>query len=151
MKLHPNTIKMLRRIQKEIKREPRRFIMEDFFDSEDEEAPCKSAACIAGFTLILRDRDRWLERVSTRKTKGRYQFMSAVKRLEEEYKPIDKDTAYDAARVLRLDSDQERRLFFSAHWPQKFYTKYLISKNNRSARARIAVQRIEHFIKTGGD
>lgn len=120
--------RLLRRVQKWIAKEPRSYDQDATLDRSDE-SPCGTVGCIAGWTCAL----------SGKTPQARKRF------------------SYNRARVqLGLTTEQASRLFsyiwaFSdgGGWPNKFNKAYLDAKTPR-ARARVAVARIEHFIKTKG-
>lgn len=129
-------VKLLRRVQKAIVEHAAHFDMSewgvgaskaDIMHDEPPESECGTTACIAGFAVILRD--------------GKARPSEAV--------------ALRAAKLLSLDYDSwdfgcnGTRLFHVQHWPSKFYHRYSKAKRNLT-RARIAAERIEHFIKTKG-
>lgn len=126
-------VRLLRRIQKHILEEPRRFVMEDLvrygppgeaFESDNGSeqifAECGTAACIAGWTLML--------------SGYRIERVNYLKR---------------ASELLSLGSDaDEDRLFFADSWPEPFKHNYARAKRP-ATRAKIAAARIEHLITTG--
>ena len=131
-------VKLLRKIQKHILAEPRRLAMCDWIQRgkpgqeltfQDGSvigqtyAECGTAACIAGWAVIL----------SSKRT------------------PKDSDTVLDRAiKILGITEYQSDSLFLrSLGWPQKFSQAYLAAKTP-SGKARVAVRRIDHFIKTKG-
>lgn len=135
--LQMNT-RLLRKVAKHIAAEPKRFIMGDLvqtslertfsfdgaatFNSEQKFPSCGTAACIAGWTCIL----------SKKRTSLRV-----------------------AADLLGIKgsffecSSETARLFDAGEWPEPFGRNYQGAKTPR-ARVKIAVARIEHFIKTKG-
>lgn len=133
-KSKPN-VKLLRKIQKHILKEPRRFFMdwyiarksqlrEDTFASDNgtrqEFAPCGTAACIAGWACLLSGNEAL-------------------------------DFHRTALHVLNIrDSEPFRAhvLFDVNGWAQPFQSQYKKAKKPE-ARAEIAASRIEYFIKTG--
>jgi hypothetical protein len=128
-------VRLLRKIQRHILEEPKRFIMGDVIVREDpgveilddeliwKMPKCGTAACIAGWALLLSG-------------KRGSDMSKAAKLLGIE----DPDTeGYDG----------DSALFYTSKWPAKFYNAWNVAKSNK-ARARVAVRRIEHFIKTKG-
>lgn len=132
-------VRLLRRIQKHILKEPRRFFMGWFFaiaegknwqrnlftdfvhDLSKQIPPCGTAACIAGWANIL--------------TGTTVSESASPER---------------AARELGLETKNEDYvyLFSDKRWPQPFNEKYSKAKTPRQ-RAKIACARIDHLIKTG--
>lgn len=115
-------VKLLRQIQRRIKKEPRQFFMKWFFRRSKSIPNCHTAACIAGWALTI----------SGTKTKK----PSDAKRLFacRYFSP--------AAKTLGLDDRQAERLFAECSWPVEF----LGAKRTLANRA---IARIEHMIKTG--
>jgi hypothetical protein len=131
-------VKLLRRIQKHILEEPRRFIMRTFvikgepeneiwsdgFNNRQKLPACGTAACIAGWAAILGG-------AKLRRDKhGEINYWSPAKRL------------------LGLGYSQSEALFNSTQWPPAFKERYSFAKEP-TERAKIGAERIEHFIKTG--
>lgn len=130
-------VKLLRRIQKHILEEPRRFFMDWFiakgtpgkkdfkvttdawrggWDLAKSVPACGTAACIAGWVNLFTG-----------------------------HKP----NAYELARKeLGITKNQAIQLFNSGLWPEPYDLRYEHAKTPRR-RASIACKRIEHFIKTG--
>lgn len=141
-------VKLLRRVKNRILKEPRQFIMESVYaraehvltfsgyghyhaDLARKTIPnCGTAACIAGWTEALA--------LKTRPSKlvGTYPYFGSE----------------DAAgRRLGLDDWYAgHRLFRTASWPEKFQRAWDAAKTHK-ARAKVAADRIEHFIKTNGE
>jgi hypothetical protein len=128
-------VRLLRRVQKHIKAEPRRMKMKQWVDrnlrerAESAKPPCGTTACIAGWALTLNGK----------------RLRDGVNYMEQ------------GRKLLGLTWDEARNLFMVDDWPTKFQNKYdeeseqawkdnvplkLVRKN-----ARVAVARIEHFIK----
>lgn len=127
--------RLLRRIQKHILAEPKRFIMGDvvvhnapgeMYREDGIERPfasCGTMACIAGWALLLsKNSSRDLD---------------------------------DAARLLGLPQPADRwlcvgdNLFYEGNWPIKYSVAWDKARTPR-ARARVAARRIDHLIKTKG-
>ncbi len=143
-------VRLLRRVERAILKEPRRFVMKwwhatgDVIANHIEEKyrpPCNTVACIAGHVQWLTDPKR---------------FAADVKA------GYDGCVEHDARKALGLDDEQADRLFmmqdwgddggldpFRSGWPKKFCDAYNNAKTPR-ARAKAAVARIEHFIATNG-
>ena len=131
--------RLLRKVAKHIAEEPRRFQMGTWYQSASMQdqvveystkssanthdfPQCGTAACIGGWACIL----------------------SGVTR-----KSVLDDAEAKAKKLLNLDSDSAFSLFSVRAWPSRFRDRYLSAKNP-AARVRVAVARIEHFIKTKG-
>lgn len=130
-------VKLLRKIQKHILEKPRRFIMATFFvrkygqqktfiSDGAAQRPvkfenCGTAACIGGWAVFLHDG----------------------------LKTDPENIRARAIKLIGLKSPMGDELFEVGHWPAKFRDAYYIAKSQRS-RARIAAQRIDHFIATKG-
>lgn len=129
-------VRLLRRIQKALLKEPSQFNMEQYFNDRSttkrKPANCGTAACIGGWAYAL--------------SKNLNPSKARVKYLAEHgfMGPI-------ASRLLGLgtgDKINEHALLYLEQWPQPFRTNYSKAKTDRAA-ARAAVDRIEHLIKTG--
>lgn len=134
-KLKSKTVSLLRKIQKHILAEPRRLDMSGwgYYDKNPDASmpPCGTVGCIAGWALVL--------------TGAHDPVLSDF--------PLDTYTL--AEEVLALEDGQAERLFllrehtFGPRWPVKYECQYHRAKSPQG-RARAAVRRIDHFIKTGG-
>lgn len=123
-------VRLLRRIQKHILAEPKRYNQNDIVSTgKPGEAysfawrfpACGTIACIGGWAAVL-------------SSGGRHE-----------------DLEY-GARALGLTVDQRARLFSATGnggWPDKFDIAYTNAKTPQG-RARVGARRIEHFIKTKG-
>ena len=134
-------VRLLRRIQRHILEEPRRFQMDaeiiqaktqhqwlnciTFFsrDASKTMPPCGTAACIAGWANILSD-------IQLRGREGR-------------------NSAADLLGIEAGNSWCHHPLFFARNWPEPYATRYKNAKTPK-LRAKIAAARIEHLIKTKG-
>lgn len=126
-------VKLLRKVKNHILEEPRRFIMWTWRitkgsgtkyladnNTYSSFAKCGTAACIAGWTCELARKDVGLSYSET------------------------------AGKLLNLDDEDARyRLFMASRWPNKFAIPFRNAKTAKS-RAKIAAERIEHFISTKG-
>jgi hypothetical protein len=130
-KLKPETVRLLRRIQKKILAEPSQFIMRWWFTTEHIESNrpiknCGTAACIGGWAVTLSDYKN-----------------------PEQARESTCNSGVGASGILKLNSEQGTRLFCYDIWPQKFQ-KMDFQKEGTMRFARNAARRIDHFIKTGG-
>lgn len=127
-------VRLLRKVQKAILAHAAHFDMgewgkglraDEVLHDEPPESECGTVACIAGFTVLIED-GRTGDNVATR-----------------------------AAELLNLDYDYDRNdstgdmLFLLSNWPTRFRARYRKAQRNIT-RARIAVERINHFIVTNG-
>lgn len=134
-------VRLLRRIQKHILEEPRRFKMSGWvsieskavpeaFDLDVDGAPhwkfakCGTAACIGGWAAIL----------GTSKDAAEIALS---------------DVGGLAEKLLDLTDVEAKRLFHVIYWPEQFSSKYVRALSPAS-RVKIAAARITHFIKTRG-
>jgi len=83
-------IELLNRIQQKILADPTSFQMETFFAPPWPEDDCDTAACIAGWTLLLSGKNKAC------------------------------DVAEEAAKVLGITLKQAALLFYEGGWPEKF-------------------------------
>lgn len=126
--------KLLLEVQKHILEEPRRLVMSRLAVKKGEVcsapdmpksfAKCGTAACIAGWILIL---------------SGNKPFTETE----------DGNGSETAERLLRLPTDSADRLFHVFMWPERFKHEYNSAKTP-AKRASVAANRIDHFIKTKG-
>jgi hypothetical protein len=128
-------VKLLRKVKKHILEEPKRFIMGDWVvrkeapghqvcDDDGNYRPfakCGTAACIAGWTMLLSKVDP-----ST----------------------VDSYSAA-ASELLGIGNTFHNPLFYTDDWPLEYEAAYKNAKTP-AGRARVAARRIEHFIKTDG-
>jgi hypothetical protein len=133
-------VRLLRRIQKHILKEPRRFFMDWYYEHQDNAAEwrekaeevyedlsktppkCKTAACIAGWACVLTRKQKQAEKSC--------------------------DWAGIAQRELGLDIFSRSALFLDNEWPDPFSHQYRKAKTPKQ-RAQIACARIDYLIKTG--
>jgi len=131
--LNPQTIKRLRLIQKDILSEPRQFDMGHFFTKSPtnvEKVPhCKTAACIAGWAVTH------ARKINPRSAMDIFGDSGACQD--------------PAAQFLGITEYQSEMLFFSSNWPSDYAAAYDACEFSPELRARVSVERIEHFIRTG--
>jgi hypothetical protein len=152
-KLSQKTIRLLRKVAAHILEEPRRLKMGDWIETfnpefkEDNIPPCGTQGCIAGWAAVLTDKN------IKANDKG-------ILQIPEDYYD---DVENNAAEALGLTIDQANRLFYFKEWevnydddayayvgwPTKFSKAYEKAKTAKT-KAKITVQRIEHFITTNG-
>ena len=126
--------KLLRDVARHISEEPRRLDMERITkrgkEIKGEAPPCGTAACIAGWALLLtHDKE--------------------ITGYENGF-PVVNGRCLDVVDAASLIGDEDHRLFFLSSWPKKFREPYAAAETPQQ-RAEIAVARIEHFIKTKGE
>lgn len=135
-------VRLLRRIQKHILEEPRRFMMVAsnfvattqeqwhcfrrhlFSDASEIMTPCGTAACIAGWANILTG-------VNPRS-----------------FKAGDPQRAAVQIGITPSPLWSKSNLFVIENWPEPFCSRYKKAKTSR-VRVKIACKRIDHLIKTG--
>jgi len=118
-------VKLLRRIQKAISKEPEKY---------DQDAWCGSECCLAGHAVILSGHAE----ISNDSCEGVMVRLSYGKEVHiQDF----------AAEELELTEDQSCKLFDV--WPREFREAYDGALTDKG-RARVAVRRIDHFIKTKG-
>lgn len=132
-------VKLLRKVKKHILAEPKRLVMwtwklqntlqpkflSDGYGNMPRKfipfAECGTAACIAGWTCLL----------------------SGKKNVEGNH------ISQTAIQLLGIPGSLTNSLFVVTFWPGQFRAKYHNAKTQKT-RAKIAAERIEHFISTKG-
>lgn len=123
-------VKKLKEVAEYILREPEGFD-QDTFGNKTTNVRCGTECCIAG-TAVLLDNPR--------------KFLRGI----DEYGPKIPVAAM-ARHVLGLTVAQGDKLFCASdEWPAQFATRYENTEPNTKRRARVAYDRIMHFIKTKG-
>lgn len=129
-------VRLLRRIQKHILEEPRRFFMSGLllrikskaqwmhekqrsFDMASTPPSCGTTACIAGWALVLTDNEK-----------------TRANRLSK------------AAELLGIHPNNTGPLFLSECWPSPFSLRYANAKTPKQ-RVKVAVTRIDWLISHG--
>jgi len=145
-------VKLLREVKRYILAEPLRFNMRDW-GKGSAHAPCGSVACIAGNACIVGEKGLGFK-IPTKVRKGQrvidWQGWYNSEFIGEFIGPEE-----CASELLGLTTAQADRLFLieSLHgfvgWPERFEKAYLAAKTPPE-RAKVAAERIEHFIKTKG-
>lgn len=126
-------VRLLRRIQKQILKEPRQFEMWGYFpltlDTTEKIPNCGTAACIAGWSICLTEK---INPAVARDKSNRWNVWRRAK------------------KALGIKEMQANSLFYDDNWPDNFKDGF---KNSNTARkkARIAAKRIDHFISTNGE
>jgi len=120
-------VKLLRKVAKFILAKPKRFDMANFgyrLPKKNGGPECGTVACIAGWAVILSQGIPQRADVP----------MPSIGRLE-------------GMVALGISDEQAQRLFYTEPWPKQF-AEY--DRDQTLKAARIAVKRIEHFIRTKG-
>lgn len=121
-------VELLNKIKQEILNEPESFQMAAYLKTPvkgnikdyglEWQTRCGTACCIAGHAISL-----------SKETQSN-------------------DETAQAVRLLSLNSDQARRLFFLSNWPYHLREKFLAA-GSVSERAKVAAERIDLMISTG--
>lgn len=117
--------KLLHRVALAILDEPTKFDMQ-LFVAENENSPCGTTACIAGFAVAM--------------SRG----LASLRSL------FGIDIESSAQNIIGLSDRTADRLFYKPLWPVDFYQAYNDAENAYE-RAEIAFWRIQHFIATEGE
>jgi hypothetical protein len=124
-------VELLERVKQHILEEPRRYD-QSVFGRRSREAPCGTAACIAGWTAVLGG-------------------AVEAEQLRSHYGDIRKT----AQGLLGLNEEEAAKLFHGeptcecgVGWPKRFARRYYKAKTTRG-RASAAAAFIDHIIRTG--
>jgi hypothetical protein len=130
-------VELLRKVEKHILEEPKRLYMRSWIVREDHArvlithvgetrgfAQCGTAACIAGWAVLL-----------------------SHENTENELR-LGMDVYYEARTLLGLNTHEADRLFDPIGWPRMFDAG--TRDDGSEIAAETTVERIEHFIETGG-
>jgi hypothetical protein len=132
-------VRLLQQVKRSILAHPKRFIMDSFieakkltgedffFDDSGKEVKfdhCGTAACIAGWTCLIKMKQKAVN--------AEIQFHA---------KGMD---------FLDITYEQAQNLFYTESWPHPFYHRYNTART-QTQRAKIAAARIDHFIATKGE
>lgn len=136
MKPNKLNVRLLRRIQNQILKEPRQFFMSWWFTNDPDDVSakaipnCGTAACIGGWAVTLSQRVK-PARMYRKSSYSTYR------------------TGVLAAELIRLpDGYNRNKLFVTTMWPPEFHMRWR-NAATPLARAKVAVARIEHLIKHG--
>lgn len=140
-------VRLLRRIQKQILKEPKQFEMHQWFVFQGVNVPnCGTTACIGGYAIALSTKQTPLEAARHISTK---QFGKTKCDLSDRSKQKVETTARN---LLGLTEEQGDRLFLEPDWPYKYrYNSRGEAIVTPKAKARNAVRRIDLFISTNGE
>lgn len=125
-------IKLFERIMEQIETEPQRFLMAMFFDGSGWDTgreDCQTAACIAGWAIALTDKEAI-------QSQGLYHSDHLAMTM--------------ARDLLGITTIEAQRLFLAPEWPEPFRSAFCRASNSKAENAAIAIQRIEHFLRSGG-
>jgi hypothetical protein len=124
-------IKLLNQIKEAITNEPRQFVMENFFYVDEHIPNCGTACCIAGWAIAIHNNCNPVTAHSIAAKKLNY---------------------YDAQaeEILNIPIDLGRSLFYIERWPMQFNYRWRFA-TDAVERAKIACDRIDHFIATNGE
>jgi hypothetical protein len=135
-------VKLLKKIKREILKEPLRFNMDFWIGTNDRTAPCHTTACIAGWATILD-----IKRVQPKKS------WAEIGTIVEENLTDQDRFCEDGAAKLGLSPYQTQVLFYERNWPKQFQDNFggrETKRAKRLRRAKLAAARIDHFIQTEG-
>jgi len=124
--LKKETVRLLRRIQKHVLKEPRRLVMRSWA-KPSREVRCGTVGCIAGWAVMLT-------------TPG---VRKSVKSGMNNF-----NWSFLGKRALRIGDKRAHALFHSEYWPSDYYER-LVETRSQEDYANVTVERIEHFIRTG--
>jgi len=127
MRIKKVTISLLRRVKRKILSKPKSFDM-DSWASPDSNVECGTTGCIAGWVVMLTHPD-----------------------VQEQVKHYDDglvEWENRAIKELRISQTQAHSLFHDEDWPERYKEKFYDAFSAKE-RARVAANRIEHFIRTG--
>lgn len=160
----PKLTALLRRVEKRILEEPKRLNMDHWgyraTDSYSEYLsnpgmlqvapdlipPCGTVGCIAGWAALDGMKATEIARLSPRKLKDKMETgQGTVGNLIRDDGLDPDDLFIPAEKVVSKDEDGGWK---DPGWPRKFIKAYRNAKTPLK-RAKVAVARIEHFIKTG--
>ncbi len=137
------TVERLRKVEELICEEPKRmhmgsWVVDDLEDILNQELipPCHTVACIAGWSLVQ-------ERID-----NGYQFLATDRHRLDGISHG--SIQIHALKYLQLTEEEGDSLFFGANWPGQFKVNLYYAKPQTPEYAAIVIERIEHFIATGG-
>jgi hypothetical protein len=128
-------IKLLKQVKRHILAEPERFRMDDW--------NCGTAQCIGGWACSLAGL-KW-----KRSGEGTHRELATEAEVSKVAALLLDIEAEDCPESIYGDDSEAARLFYTSSWPDEFRHQYEEAEDRR-ARARIAAERIDHFIATNG-
>lgn len=158
-------IALLRKVEKVILDDPKKFDMGRWATVFDKTAKgynprnktivhnsCGTVGCIAGWTCLLADKktQKKLTAIAKQNTKGDVEAgMDEKRAVGRASLSRMLDPQKQALSLLGIDAAQASKLFHESNWPLSYFLES-VNAPTPKARAKIAVARIEHFIKTNG-
>lgn len=146
-------VKLLKRIQRAIKRRPAQFNMDRWFSQHPNVPHCGTTACLAGWALTL-DARKAHQKASP--LKAARQFLESCGERQRTYIRVgglyNFRMVEQGAMLLEISKEQAEKLFFVHNWPSNFRNEYQsnVDFNHQLKAAQIVSDRIDHFIKTDG-
>lgn len=134
---------LLRQVQAQILDEPRRFDMDQWFNTND----CNTAACICGWSAAIHYGVDSLEAVCAKTGIDARPVIAGWSQID--YHGGLKLMAR-VTEILGISGEQAQRLFFDDRWPTPFKRAWMEYFSNMAARAEVASARIDYFIATNG-
>lgn len=135
MDINTMDIKLLKRVRDRIAARPRQFVMRRLFDdrteSDHKPSHCGTACCILGWGIVLQDSEK----------RSPKEFAQLFELHELSY--------FSTRNVFGISWAEGDKLVWADNWPEPFRTQFSKAKTD-AQHARIAVRRINHFIKTKG-
>lgn len=126
-RLKKETVRLLRRVQRHILKEPRRLAM-GVWANASASVYCGTVGCIAGWAVML----------------TRPSLQRAVRdRVDKVY-----DWESVGRKALRISPERARSLFHNENWPTD-YRNRLEETHLQKEYVDVTIERIEHFIQTG--
>lgn len=142
---------LLLKVKAAILEEPKRLDMSDWamseFDMkllpEDIQPPCNTVACIAGWAISIHNNIFGEELYTLVKSKPAQYAAEGV------YDHYHFGPHFEAKGLLELTEEQADSLFYREYWPLQFRAPYTNAAQGSILRAKLAADRIDHFIATG--
>lgn len=132
-------VELLERVKAHILEEPKRLAMGTFAE-RNEEAPCGTVACIAGWSLVLEKGARMVTKKLADFGEGYYEDHFVYRN----NRPID-DPHEHAKKILGLTEEEAMTLFYVEDWPDDLTVNYMAAKRP-DKRALITAARIDRLI-----
>lgn len=152
--LSKKAVNLLRRVKAHIIEEPRRLAMESWVQVSSE-APCGTAACIAGWACLLTlpktEYAKYMESLPDPNNNDFDHYWMRSRKAERiagrGKKPMNR-----AMDLLGLKRDAAMELFLDENWPERLSNRFNEAQTAKT-QAKIAGQAIDAFIKqhTKGD
>jgi hypothetical protein len=131
-------VRLLRKVKDHILAEAQHFDMGFWVNSGEhpprrKEQTCGTTCCIAGWANAMTISPRAYKKLTV-----------------DQYQHKIYGSRDNAAISLGLDDSQARKLFYTPDWPYEFQHRLEQHKPGTKAYAKVAAERIEHFIATNG-